>query len=298
MGQYYKPIILASNKKSIVGYWHSHKIGQGLKLMEHSYINTGLCNCVENYLKKNGGARLVWAGDYADADREKITQAEAKTIWQEKVAKGEILCGFKTFWKSNAPELYRPQTDNDENLYSKCSECEDDNGKIIRKGKPELEYNSVSDDDNRYLVNDDKKEYVDMWDVIALGGSRIHPLPLLTSEGNGRGGGDYWGLDDKYVGSWARDFIRVMPCGWNTINELKLKGYTQIKPKFVETYDIRQTFVQSAELLVEVLNGEYGCSDDANYVAQIRLALDKVKKALPTKTEAEKRVIAQLQENA
>jgi hypothetical protein len=36
----------------------------------------------------------------------------------------------------------------------------------------------------------------------------LHPLPLLTVEGNGRGGGD---LHDAppIVGSWARDVISV-----------------------------------------------------------------------------------------
>jgi hypothetical protein len=38
--------------------------------------------------------------------------------------------------------------------------------------------------------------------------SQIHPLPLLTCEGNGRGGGDYYGEDtNNLVGSWARNII-------------------------------------------------------------------------------------------
>jgi hypothetical protein len=35
-----------------------------------------------------------------------------------------------------------------------------------------------------------------------------HPLPLLTAEGNGRGGGDYRG-ESPLIGSWARDVISV-----------------------------------------------------------------------------------------
>jgi hypothetical protein len=38
----------------------------------------------------------------------------------------------------------------------------------------------------------------------------LHPLPLLTAEGNGRGGGDFRGDDPQnLVGSWARDLISV-----------------------------------------------------------------------------------------
>jgi hypothetical protein len=40
-------------------------------------------------------------------------------------------------------------------------------------------------------------------------GLHIHPLSLLTAEGNGRGGGDYRGAHEDLVGSWARDVISV-----------------------------------------------------------------------------------------
>jgi len=36
----------------------------------------------------------------------------------------------------------------------------------------------------------------------------FHPLPLLTVEGNGRGGGDLYDAP-PFVGSWARDVISV-----------------------------------------------------------------------------------------
>lgn len=40
-------------------------------------------------------------------------------------------------------------------------------------------------------------------------GWTVHPLPLLTAEGNGRGGGDYHeqNPDIELVGTWARDSI-------------------------------------------------------------------------------------------
>ena len=37
-----------------------------------------------------------------------------------------------------------------------------------------------------------------------------HPLPLLTCEGNSRGGGDYRGQDrQNLLGSWARDSLSI-----------------------------------------------------------------------------------------
>ena len=35
----------------------------------------------------------------------------------------------------------------------------------------------------------------------------IHPLPILTCIGNGRGGGDYYGTNMDMVGAWAMDRI-------------------------------------------------------------------------------------------
>jgi len=62
----------------------------------------------------------------------------------------------------------------------------------------------------RYILNHTKQLYVDKNKCKNM----IHPLPLLTAEGNGRGGGDYKGANLELVGSWARDVIsveRIMP---------------------------------------------------------------------------------------
>lgn len=60
----------------------------------------------------------------------------------------------------------------------------------------------------RFIVNHSKQLFVDKWKVPNVNNLFIHPLPLLTAEGNGLGGGDYHG-DSKLVGSWARDIISV-----------------------------------------------------------------------------------------
>jgi hypothetical protein len=58
-----------------------------------------------------------------------------------------------------------------------------------------------------FLVNHTKRQFVDKSKVPkGLGGFQIHPLPLLTCEGNGRGGGDFDG-ESPLIGSWARDVI-------------------------------------------------------------------------------------------
>ena len=57
----------------------------------------------------------------------------------------------------------------------------------------------------RYIVNHTKKQYVDKHQLE----HNIHPLPLLTAEGNGRGGGDYTGTNSHLCGTWARDLLSV-----------------------------------------------------------------------------------------
>lgn len=77
----------------------------------------------------------------------------------------------------------------------------------------------------KYIYNDTKKEYVDTTDLPDSEGWIVHPLPLLTAYGNGRGGGDFREEND-FVGRWA---THKLYCS----NEL-VTGYTEIKPNFIE----------------------------------------------------------------
>lgn len=61
-----------------------------------------------------------------------------------------------------------------------------------------------------YVINHSKNMYIDLRevpDVKDAEGWKIHPLSILTSSGNGRGGGDYRDDDDENVGYWAGDVI-------------------------------------------------------------------------------------------
>jgi hypothetical protein len=79
---------------------------------------------------------------------------------------------------------------------------------------------------SRYVINHDTKEYVDKEKVpTSKDGWQIHPLPLLTCEGNGRGGGDFRG-DSELVGSWSRNLISV--------SEELPEGYTELEFDIVE----------------------------------------------------------------
>ena len=102
----------------------------------------------------------------------------------------------------------------DMNLYHMCKE--------ESSGKKMTSSNVCYTTDCQYILNHTKKQYVDKKNLP----NDIHPLPLLTSDGNGAGSGDFRGTDEILCGDWARDVIsmeRVLP-----------EGYTELVCRFEE----------------------------------------------------------------
>jgi len=173
MGQYYRPVSLDTME-----HLNSHDYGCGMKLMEHSWIGNNFVEAVELLLIE--GARwdkhkIVWAGDYAD----------------------------------NEPvdsEWYKEERSNDkgekisENIFSQCEDHNKLNNLI-----------EVLPEDHHYICNYTKNLYVDKRKGTDTDPNwKIHPLPLLTCEGNGRGGGDFREEDPtELIGSWSRDKIGI-----------------------------------------------------------------------------------------
>lgn len=175
MGQYYVAVNVDDME-----HVEPHQYNNGAKLMEHSYIGNNFVEAVEFLLIDTGedksrwsGKRIVWAGDYADAE-----------------------------------------PNEGENLYSLVG---DKGLQMLIEAIPS---------DYKYLVNIDKKEYVDKTECPNYYNESefcINPLPLLTADGNGRGGGDYHN-EHEYVGVWAKNRISLM-------KEVP-EGYVKIKPDF------------------------------------------------------------------
>lgn len=97
----------------------------------------------------------------------------------------------------------------DENLYE-ISSNEINAEKLSRPlGRDVSEY--------RYIVNHTTAQYVNKAMCVSQASHNFHPLPLLTAEGNGRGGGDYHGTNEEMVGIWARHVLsveKVKPVGY------------------------------------------------------------------------------------
>jgi hypothetical protein len=187
MGQYYYPILLDKDGK-ILAWMVAYEYGNGLKLTEHSYLENKFVQAFEFLLapdQQYHKTRVVWAGDYADVEPNSEEQNFIKVIelCSRPPQKNPVVC----------------EESENKNLYYMCEETE--------KIHPEYLYSTAQ---YPYIVNHTKKQFVDKRKNIDTrnGALGLHPLPLLTCEGNGRGGGDYHG-ESPLIGLWARDVISI-----------------------------------------------------------------------------------------
>ena len=193
MGQYYKPVFLAKNNKPLA-YVNSYDFGSGKKLSEHSWRLNDFVGFVEQQLV-NQPQRIVWAGDYAKPEPiESLTKEEIRKYLQ-------VNSGSGYYSKEKIAE-------DSLTLYSLCD--------IVARltdanitDPYEHNFNLALPKRFKYLINYDKKEFVNKDKVPSEDGWQKHPLPLLTNEGNGQGGGDFGYDEIKLNGVWARDLIGV-----------------------------------------------------------------------------------------
>jgi hypothetical protein len=105
----------------------------------------------------------------------------------------------RVVWAGDYADAEPAADDGDDEARNLYAIAEDEEDKYLH-----LE-TAVAVDEYRYIVNHDVRTYVDKQRLT----SRVHPLPLLTAEGNGGGGGDYAGSDMDKVGLWARATLSV-----------------------------------------------------------------------------------------
>lgn len=205
MGQYYRFGIFKSNinskndikgKGDVLSSFSSYDYNEGAKLMEHSYVGNKYVNKAERLLAGEFyGCPFAWVGDYSDKIRGDggdfiSVYSMLADVGAQRNSKGEIL----SVWDKDYVPVYD-------------------------LSYPIIKYKYVLDINRKEAVEipeDSEDKYV------------IHPLPLLCADGNGNGGGDYYGTNMPYVGKWAYDKIGV----GNDIPE----GYTLLDVTFNEEY--------------------------------------------------------------
>jgi len=87
----------------------------------------------------------------------------------------------------------------DEDFYSQCN----DNNRL-HPDSPNIH------ESHPFIVNHTTGQYVDIRKTPLTSTMQIHPLPILTAVGNGRGGGDLYAIesgDESLIGRWAKDVI-------------------------------------------------------------------------------------------
>ena len=186
MGQYYTPIIMGK-RYGVHGTLYSWDYKEGLKLMEHSYLGTDLTNAVLSKIDHRP-MRIAWMGDYADDYPE--DDSKRREPYQQKLLKNEFMRIFK----------------------------QQDKKRIFPA--PLEGFKNPEDFNGWYLINHTQQTYVDLGEYQQMNSweeewdgkkyqMAVHPLPLLTACGNGRGGGDYHDCYPDYdmVGRWAFDLI-------------------------------------------------------------------------------------------
>ena len=185
MGQYYQTAFLLNDKK--IEVMKPHDYGNGLKLMEHSYVGNNYVNSVVKHLeditKRYGGCRMAHVGDYS------------YDVIEE-------MMGRKKYAKR---------------AYSACWGKGYDKHRITPAGEI---------DKDIFIVNDAKKEYIRVIQTCADDKWWIASFMLLIAMGNGLGGGDYHGRSEGLVGRWACDCVRtseVEPEGYLKIHGWEFK---------------------------------------------------------------------------
>ena len=207
MGQYYKGAILGRTtkktkkviiRKSLSPFAHNNL----QKLMEHSYVGNAYVKAFEKLLHgKYYAYPFVWVGDYADDYMDVSVYDMACDYIENATIRNAKKKGYRlvdeNFVKGNMTKSY-----------SEFREC--------------IPYEEVKNTEYDFIINFDKKRFV------RIPKNGIHPLPLLCADGNQRGGGDYYGTDEQYVGIWAYDRIGVD-------NEIP-ENFTEVVVNFKERY--------------------------------------------------------------
>jgi hypothetical protein len=210
MGQYYNPSILKKNwktaKNPVEASLKCYDYGNGAKLMEHSYIGNSFARSIEFLLANQfKGHAFVWCGDYAD-------EVETRT------GKHDIYCDASHFIYE---DYNNPNNSNKAKRYLTFMRSIP----AMPEWREGVEWNPYETIPYyKYLINYTKKQYCIIPEK-KEGVWRVHPLPLLTCSGNGRGGGDYC-IDDERVGIWAFDRIGI------TDDEAEISGFKQISGWF------------------------------------------------------------------
>lgn len=175
MGQYYKAVLI--DEDGLIKTFcpreyetEDSPYGMGAKLTEHAWLPNPFVNAVIRHIIDKP-LQLGWVGDYArDTELPEEILALCNVVYSESQKDTSL---------AQIPPL--------------PLDCD------------HLDW---------FFVNETKKVYLDLKtyflrSIESDGRHCAHPVPLLTAIGNGMGGGDYHGINEKEVGAWAFDEVYI-----------------------------------------------------------------------------------------
>jgi hypothetical protein len=189
MGQYYHPTMI--DESGNIFWIYTHHYGDGLKLMEHSYIGNATMNAVLGIILDHP-MRIAWIGDYSD--EQYGDRYERKLPWEKFRQVYDAVYGSHQQDHLIAPTPMAHDTDSTGWYLVNHTE------KSFLSLDAYIRMNKWEESWKNHRTGE-----TESWDMC------VHPLSLLTACGNDRGGGDYHSGYPGYdqVGSWAFDLIEL-----------------------------------------------------------------------------------------
>lgn len=204
MGQYYTPIILNGTGGKVIGSFSPYDYQNGMKLMEHSYIGNQLVDSVVAkalYVSVSTGktVTLAWVGDYATLEE-------------------DIRTGYYTGQNRDYERIFNRAQRAADNEVDRIPPDDEEIKKAFKNVNNVVFYNNIRKE--KLSLQDYRKAQIANRLANGLPPYRddpedfiIHPIPLLTALGNGKGGGDYSGSCMEWIGKWALHPLWIVPEG-------------------------------------------------------------------------------------
>jgi len=203
MGEYFRATLKKKDDDKCV-VLSSWAYDNGSKIMEHSYIGNHYVMAIDSLLFNNP-QHLAWVGDYTDSDDLQNYSDDQKAV---------LTTMWRQAWPENDPDDFGqngPEIEDDEDSPFSLTDMY---LYIINHSKKELIILS------RYYKNMCQKHNNVSYFM------PIHPLPLLTALGHGKGGGCYYGINEDKIGMWAGDIIEIV--NWKDYNDFYKNDYNDI----------------------------------------------------------------------
>ena len=234
MGQYYRVALNNKGYKMELNTISGEKDWIGQKLLEFMYLdNPMIVTLGEKMLKEP--IRLAIVGDYADdiyiydfkeEEVEFLTNKYKTDKTYYKLAKVAKIEGLETVKQDIFKNITLTEEEID-NLLKITWEEGAELGELEKSISKTIKWHEL------FFINHDKKEYIDINEYIKKSTSKddwtISPF-IMTALGNGQGGGDYIGYNEKpfpnfyEIGRWANDLV--------SLNKERPEGYKELKVYF------------------------------------------------------------------